>query len=408
MAGRWALRAAGVTAAGAAGVCLLPEQQRFDVHSLVADELTAASRRWLDAETAHNLAIRAAALRLTPRAPAPDTVLATRVMGLDFESPVGLAAGFDKNAEAVQGLEDLGFGFVEVGTITPVGQEGNPKPRMFRLEDDFGVINRYGFNNEGADAALPRVMEPHRRILGVNVGKNKATAEADAVTDYAKCIHKLGAYADYLVVNVSSPNTPGLRDLQRKDVLEGLLASLVKVRDSVKAGTPLLVKIAPDVTPTELGDIASAALAAKIDGVIVSNTTISRPHFLTSSEKAEAGGLSGLPVRALSTKTVYAMAAATKGALPIVGVGGVATGQDAFDKIVSGASLVQLYSMMAYEGPSVVHRVNTELAALLRQHGFKSPAEAVGAAHRNPALLPKDLTQEDEAYRAVFSFDETK
>eukprot|EP01059_Diplonema_ambulator_P000703 TRINITY_DN10565_c0_g1_i2.p1 TRINITY_DN10565_c0_g1~~TRINITY_DN10565_c0_g1_i2.p1 ORF type:complete len:406 (+),score=126.46 TRINITY_DN10565_c0_g1_i2:48-1220(+) len=385
-------RVLGGMAAVGVGAYLLPAKYKYPVHSWVADRLTDGLRN-LDAELAHNLAIEAAKWKLTPVAPPTDPALYTRVCGLGFESPVGLAAGFDKNAEAIEGLFNLGFGFVEVGTITPVGQIGNPRPRMFRLEEDLGVINRYGFNNEGVEAVLPRVKtaERHSKPLGINVGKNKVTPEAEAVSDYVKTIEALGPYADYLVINVSSPNTPGLRDLQKRDILEGLLKSVLKTRDELTHKPPLFVKIAPDIDAAQLKDIAAASMNSKVDGVIVSNTTISRPAHLINENKKEAGGLSGAPVRALSTRTIYEMSKATNGKLPIIGVGGIANGRDAFDKILVGASLVQIYSMMAYEGPSIAHRTNTELVQLLKSHGFNSVSDAVGAAHRNPSLLPSDL-----------------
>ncbi|KAJ9453514.1 Dihydroorotate dehydrogenase (quinone) [Diplonema papillatum] len=264
---------------------------------------------------------------------------------------------------------------------------------MWRLTEDCGVINRYGFNSEGmaeVSRRLEKVAEKDRPI-GVNVGKNKLTPEDEAAEDYSKGIRKLGSKADYIVINVSSPNTPGLRNLQKKDLLQALLKKVVTVRNELGHRPPLLVKVAPDLDAQELKDVAEASLAAAVDGIIVSNTTIARPETLRSENKAMQGGLSGRPLRARATKAVHDMSLATDQKLPIVGVGGIANGQDAFDKIVVGASLVQLYSMMAFEGPSIGHRVNTELADLLRLHGFKSVKEAVGAAHRNPELMPSDL-----------------
>ena len=339
----------GALAAGAA-YSLLPPRTKWEIHSSVTDIGTAVLRKF-DAETAHHAAILAASYHLTPVAPATDPILFTKCMGLGFESPIGLAAGFDKNAQAVEGLLNLGFGFVEIGTVTPLAQEGNPRPRMFRLEDDYGVINRYGFNNDGMDNVEPRVRTCVRngKPLGVNVGKNKITAEEDAVSDYSKTIRKLGPHADYLVVNVSSPNTPGLRDLQKKEVLEKLLTQLVVVRDELAHHPPILVKIAPDLNGAELKDIASASLDSKVDGIIVNNTTISRPDTLQNANKAQAGGLSGRPLRELATKTIASMYGHLDGKIPIIGVGGIGSGQDAYDKILAGASLVQIYSMYVFQ-----------------------------------------------------------
>ena len=327
----------------------LPVQTKWDIHARLSDTATTALRQ-IDAETAHNLAIKAASLRLTPVAPETDPVLHTNLLGLGFPSPVGLAAGFDKNAEGITGLLDMGFGFVEIGTVTPVGQAGNEKPRMWRLPEDRGVINRYGFNNGGMEEVYPRVAsaQKHGKPLGINVGKNKVTSEAEAVSDYSKCIRKLGPHADYLVVNVSSPNTPGLRDLQKKDVLQKLLASLVEVRNELSHRPAILVKVAPDLSTSEIKDIASASLGSKVDGVIVSNTTISRPDTLQSENKDKAGGLSGAPLRDLATATVGEMYKQLDGKLPIIGVGGVGSGADAYEKIRAGASLVQLYSLYVH------------------------------------------------------------
>eukprot|EP01060_Flectonema_neradi_P007271 TRINITY_DN1503_c3_g1_i1.p1 TRINITY_DN1503_c3_g1~~TRINITY_DN1503_c3_g1_i1.p1 ORF type:complete len:405 (+),score=86.35 TRINITY_DN1503_c3_g1_i1:55-1269(+) len=388
-----------IAAAGAgAAFILTPVDKKWPLHSYVSDEGT-AWLRMLDAELAHNLAITATSWGLTPKAPADDAILSTSVMGLGFGNPIGLAAGFDKNGEAIDGLLDLGFGFVEIGTITPLSQPGNERPRMFRLPEDNAVINRYGFNSDGMQQVYDRLVSRRESIglsstrgpLGINVGKNKVTSEDQASSDYSKVITKLGPFADYLVVNVSSPNTPGLRNLQKRDLLTNLLKNLVTTRNELTNKPPLVVKVAPDLSDDEIKDIAGAAMDAKIDGIIVSNTTISRPEYLKSENKKETGGLSGAPVRDLSTAVIHKMSKATSSKLPIIGVGGVANGQHAFDKIVCGASLVQMYSMLAYIGPSAAYTANTELAAILKKHGFKSVSEAVGAAHKNPELLPSHL-----------------
>ncbi|GLR79444.1 quinone-dependent dihydroorotate dehydrogenase [Azospirillum oryzae] len=342
-----------------------------------------------DPETAHGLTIKALKSGLVPPARGKDEpALHTRVWGLDFTNPVGLAAGFDKNAEVVDAMLNLGFGFVEPGSVTPRPQPGNPRPRLFRLVEQRAVINRMGFNNEGLEAfaqRLERRREKARRapgIVGANLGKNKDTA--DAADDYVIGVRRLAPLADYLVVNVSSPNTPGLRALQGRDPLRALLERVLEARAScgLSRNPPLLLKIAPDLTVEDKSDIAAVALESGIDGLIVSNTTIARPDSIPAAMRSEAGGLSGAPLFEPSTSVLREIYALTGGKLPIVGVGGVATGEDAYAKIRAGASLVQLYSAMVYAGPAVVHRIRRELAELLRRDGFRSVAEAVGADHR--------------------------
>ncbi|XP_066050391.1 dihydroorotate dehydrogenase (quinone), mitochondrial isoform X1 [Chamaea fasciata] len=305
-------------------------------------------------------------------APAPQEV---RVLGQQFRNPLGLAAGFDKQCEAVDGLYKMGFGFVEVGTVTPKPQEGNPKPRVFRLAEDKAVINRYGFNSHGHAAVERRLrarQETQNRLtragmpLGVNLGKNKSSA--DAAADYVAGVRTLGPLADYLVVNVSSPNTPGLRDLQGKAELRDLLSKVLVERDLLpcKRKPAVLVKIAPDLTAQDKQDIASVVCEIGVDGLIVGNTTVSRPSSLRSRQRMEPGGLSGKPLRELSTQTIREMYALTQGRVPIIGVGGVSSGQDALEKIRAGASLVQLYTALVYHGPPVVRAVKRELEELLR------------------------------------------
>lgn len=338
--------------------------------------------RLLDPETAHGLAVRALALGLTPRpARVNDPTLQVRLWGLDFPNPVGLAAGFDKDARVYAQMLGQGFGFVEVGSITPEPQPGNPKPRLFRLEQDGAVINRMGFNSEGHAASMQRLAGRDRTqgIVGVNLGKNKLTE--DAASDYELGARHFGLLADFMVVNVSSPNTPGLRALQGADVLRELLrrtqAALSDVCQSAKR-PPLLLKIAPDLTDEDKADIAQVALETKIDGLIVTNTTIERPASLKSSHKAEGGGLSGRPLFAASTRVLAEMYQATQGKVPLVGVGGIENGRSAYEKILAGASLVELYSAMVYQGPALAARINRELAPLLRADGFASVAHAVG------------------------------
>ncbi|XP_038847487.1 dihydroorotate dehydrogenase (quinone), mitochondrial-like [Salvelinus namaycush] len=356
------------------------------------NQLMPLLQRIVGAETAHVMAVRLIGLGLVPlnryRDPAS---LEVNVMGRKFKNPIGIAAGFDKHGEAVDGLYRLGFGFVEVGTITPKPQEGNPKPRVFRLTTDQAVINRYGFNSCGLAAARERLkaregtqveLTKAGLPLGINLGKNKLSQ--DAAADYLEGVRTLGPLADYLVVNVSSPNTPGLRDLQGKGELRQLLYKVLKERDALQGGSrpPVLVKIAPDLNAQDKQDIADVVTELGVDGLLVSNTTVSRPETLQDPQSKEVGGLSGQPIKELSTRTVREMYSLTKGKVPIIGVGGVASGQDALDKICAGASLVQLYTSLTYQGPPVVTKIKRELEHLLKEQGFASISDAVGADHR--------------------------
>ncbi|MDK9722119.1 MAG: quinone-dependent dihydroorotate dehydrogenase [Rhodospirillales bacterium] len=339
----------------------------------------------LDPEEAHRLAIKALACGLLPNLSRPDPLmLKTLLWGLTFPNPIGLAAGFDKNAEAPDGLFRLGFGFVELGTVTPLPQEGNPKPRLFRLAEDEAIINRMGFNNDGAVAVRSRLVRHKNRsgILGVNLGKNKTTE--DAAADYEKGVMLLAPMADYVVVNISSPNTPGLRALQGRDALSALLG---RTRSALKTAMPgksppLLVKVAPDLEAQDRKDIADVALACAIDGLVVSNTTIARPQSLKSAQCSETGGLSGKPLFVPSTEILADFYRLTAGRLPLIGVGGVASGADAYAKIRAGASLVQVYSALIYKGPMLIERIKSELCHLLRRDGFTRISDAVGADHR--------------------------
>jgi len=347
--------------------------------------------RQLPAEVAHNLTVRALQAGLgrfmidrAAREPDPP-ILAQRLWGLNFPNPVGLAAGFDKNARVPEAMRNFGFGFVEIGTVTPRPQPGNPKPRLFRLEGDQAIVNRMGFNSGGIDAAIDRLRgRPRTAIVGINLGKNRNSR--DAVLDYAEGMRRATKVADYLVVNISSPNTPGLRDLQRRASLRALLVPLLRTREECERRVPLLVKISPDLTPKEREDIATIALDAGIDGLIVSNTTVDRPAGLVSRYATEAGGLSGRPLFAASTSLLADMYGLTQGGLPMIGVGGVASGADAYQKIRSGACLVQLYTALVFMGPSLVTDIKKELAELLQAEGFTSVAEAVGAAARSSSL----------------------
>ncbi len=345
--------------------------------------------RLLPAETAHGLALGALRRGLVPPAPAiDDPMLACRVWGRDFANPIGLAAGFDKDAQVIDAMLGAGFGFVEVGTITPQPQAGNPRPRLFRLSEDEAVINRLGFNSAGMAAAAARLERRRKsgRIsagpLGINLGKNKDTV--DAAADYAAAAELLAPYADYLAINVSSPNTPGLRGLQNRARLEDLLARVgaARTRAAGAEGPPLVLKIAPDLDDEDLAEIAEVALSGAIDGLIIGNTTIARPESLRSRRKSEAGGLSGRPLFALSTEILGKMYRLTKGQIPLIGVGGISSAEDALAKIRAGASLVALYSALIYQGPGLVLRIKARLPELLAAQGFSRLGDAVGADHR--------------------------
>ncbi|MGK6324882.1 quinone-dependent dihydroorotate dehydrogenase [Sphingomonas sp. DT-51] len=300
--------------------------------------------------------------------------LATRVAGIDFPNPVGLAAGLDKDARAVAGLMRLGFGSVEVGTLTPRAQPGNPRPRLFRLSEDRAIINRMGFNNGGLAAGVARAAAARRHggVLGINVGANKDAA--DRVADYVAGVSAAAPVADYVTINVSSPNTPGLRDLQHGAALAELLAACVAARGT----TPLFLKVAPDLDAALVESIARAALDSAVDALIVSNTTVSRPP-LRSVHAREAGGLSGAPLRSLAAGRLGDFRRATGGALPLIAVGGIDSGAEAYARIRAGASLVQVYTALIYDGPGLPRRIVAELAACLARDGFASVAEAVGA-----------------------------
>jgi dihydroorotate dehydrogenase len=341
-------------------------------------EVATGLLRLLPAETAHLATLRLLGLAspFLPR-PAPDDPrLAMDVFGLRFANPVGLAAGFDKNADVPDAMAKFGFGFVECGTVTPRPQGGNPRPRLFRLAEDKAVINRMGFNNEGMAAAAGNLKRrTGKGIVGINIGANKDSA--DRIADYAACFAALAHLADYVTVNVSSPNTPGLRGLQNRDELSRLLGTLMDARQRASF-RPILLKIAPDLDDQALDDIAAVVLAAGIDGVIVSNTTVARPP-LRSPHAGETGGLSGVPLFAPSTAILKKMYARLGGRIALVGVGGIASGADAYAKIRAGASLVQLYSALVYAGPGLVARINQDLAVCLARDGFAKLADAVGA-----------------------------
>jgi dihydroorotate dehydrogenase len=433
----------------------LPSQGRSsEFYHYVSDQVALPIlRKVLDPERAHELGLQLAQRGLAPtfRPSAAEQSLAEvtsrpfrNYPTLQFDNCIGLAAGFDKNGVAIQPMLNMGFGFVEIGSVTPEPQAGNPKPRMFRLSADKGVINRYGFNSEGANAvaenlkeyrnptkeeettpdlaaneplhktvyaleqiadSLKSILQKLQRppvqehgVLGVNLGKNK-TSENE-IGDYQVGIEKLGKYADYLVINVSSPNTPGLRDLQHADKLKRLLRATMEARDALAKPVPLLVKLAPDLTEEELKDIAEAVVECGVDGLIVCNTTVARPSSVTSPEKKQAGGLSGAPLKDISTECIRTLYSLTDGTVPIIGVGGVSNGRDAYEKLKAGASLVQIYSCMVYEGPGVVSRIRQELAECMLQNGQRRLEDVVGLDHvdlywkRREALLASRRNEE--------------
>ena len=346
--------------------------------------------RKLEPERAHRLTIRALRGGLVPRAtPSPDSILATKAWSLRFPNPIGLAAGFDKNAEVPDAMLALGFGFVEVGTVTPRPQPGNTRPRLFRLPEDQAVINRMGFNTEGiaimARRLAQRRAEGRSGLVGGNVGPNKD--DADPAAACAAAVAALCAFVDYLVVNVSSPNTPGLRSLQSRAELARLLEVCREARDRSGMATPLLVKVAPDLSAQQRADIAEVVLRAGVDGLVATNTTIDRPADLAGRARRESGGLSGAPLFERSTDVLADFYRLTDGRLPLIGVGGIGSGAQAYAKIRAGASLVQFYTALIYEGPTLVTRMTRELGQLLRRDGFASVADAVGVDARSPGLL---------------------
>ncbi|MEQ1494955.1 MAG: quinone-dependent dihydroorotate dehydrogenase [Novosphingobium sp.] len=329
-----------------------------------------------DAESAHSLSL--AALKALPLHGSANMSgpLATEVAGLRFPNPLGMAAGFDKNGEVPDALLGLGFGFAEVGSITPLPQSGNPRPRMFRLSEDRAVINRLGFNNAGATAATERLTRRLGRpgVVGINLGANKDST--DRIADYATMAQLMAPLASYLAINVSSPNTPGLRALQDEGALTALLDAVLEARGAAKV--PVFLKVAPDLEPADIEAISRIAIDKQLGALIVSNTTISRPP-LASAHAGEAGGLSGAPLRPLALQRLRDFRAATGGQVPLIGVGGIATADDAWERIRAGASLVQLYSAMAYAGPGIARTIGKGLEQLMRRDGFATIAEAVGS-----------------------------
>jgi dihydroorotate dehydrogenase len=346
-----------------------------------AHDLAAGLLRRLDPEDAHRLTIALLKTGLGPRYAATSAILATSLCGLPLDNCLGLAAGFDKNAEAPDAMLAAGFGFVECGTVTPLPQAGNPRPRLFRLSEDRAVINRMGFNNEGLDAFARRLATRRRRgVVGANIGANKDST--DRIGDYVVGLTRLWGLADYFTVNISSPNTPGLRSLQTRQALQDLLGRLAEARAALTAQGahhPVLLKVAPDLDDGEIEAIVETVLAFGLNGIIAGNTTLDRPASLSAADRGEAGGLSGAPLMAPSTLILAKFRQAARGRLALIGVGGVSSGADAYAKIRAGADAVQLYSALVYEGPGLAWRIQRDLEARLRADGFDSVAQAVGA-----------------------------
>jgi dihydroorotate dehydrogenase len=336
----------------------------------------------LDPETAHDLALRSLTGRLGARlldlpGPVETPRLATRVAGLTLANPIGLAAGFDKNAQALAPLSRAGFGFLEVGAATPLPQPGNPRPRLFRLARDQAVINRFGFNNDGADVIAGRLAaRPPGVPVGLNLGANKDSP--DRAADYVAVLRRCGGAVDFVTVNVSSPNTAGLRDLQGRAALWALLTGVLDARAERPGHLPVFLKIAPDLDEAGLEDIARVALDSSLDGIIATNTTLARPDSLQGRHRAETGGLSGLPLRDPATRVLARLSQLTEGRLPLIGVGGIASAEHAYDRIRAGASAVQLYTALVYQGLSLAPRLAAGLDRLLARDGFANVADAVG------------------------------
>jgi len=344
------------------------------------DLLARPLMRLIDAESAHRLAIAGLKVVPLPRPAADDPRLAVGAFGLTFPNPVGLAAGFDKNGEVADAILRLGFGFAEIGTVTPRPQPGNPRPRLFRLDADEAVINRLGFNSAGADAVLARLGAKRPGIVGINVGANKDSA--DRIADYVSLIETFASAASYFTVNISSPNTPGLRDLQQPNALDDLLARVLSARERAARDSkpvPLLVKIAPDLSLAELDDVVGIARARRVDGMIVGNTTVGRPPGLRETARAnEQGGLSGRPLFKLSTRMLAETYVRVEGQFPLIGVGGIDSGAAAFAKIKAGASLIQLYSGLVFRGLKLVADIKADLINFLRLGRYDRVRDAVG------------------------------
>ena len=334
-------------------------------------------------ETAHNIALKLLKFNLKKSKHLNESILHQHIFGLDFSNPLGLAAGFDKNVEAVTSLLNLGVGFVEAGTITPKAQYGNEKPRIFRLKNDYAIINHLGFNNKGCAYAEKQLKKLNlntlsKGIVGINISKNKNSK--NYIDDYSYCLERLGPFAHYVAINISSPNTPGLRDLQNRGQIEKLVFSLKnkKNQNNLLENTPIFFKISPDMDEEQIRDIALISLANNIDGLIISNSSIDRPNTLNSNLRNEVGGLSGKPIFLKSTLMLKKMYTLTNGQIPLIGVGGITDGLECYNKIKAGASLVQIYTALTYEGPLIINKILFELIYLLKTDGYKNIKEAIG------------------------------
>ena len=341
--------------------------------------------RLLPPETAHNITIKFLKSNLAFKSKKNQKFAALKqtILGIDFPNPLGLAAGFDKNAEVIIPMLSYGFGFVEVGTITPKPQKGNQKPRIFRLLEDDAIINHLGFNNNGSEIIFENLKSFYKTgniggVVGINLGKNKSTK--NDIDDYLYCIEKLGIYGNYITINISSPNTPGLRDLQHRGRIETLVRKIQIKQNEFKElnDKPIFIKISPDLDDEQLRDIALISLANNVKGLIISNSTIKRPNSLISSYKNEVGGLSGKPIFLDSTIILKKMYSLTNGQIPLIGVGGISSGYECYEKIKAGASLVQLYTALIYQGPAIVNKIIKDLNGLILTDGFKSISEAIG------------------------------
>ena len=339
--------------------------------------------KFLPPELAHSFSIQALKYLNLKYDNINDPILSQHILGLDFPNPIGLAAGFDKNAEVISSMFSLGFGFTEVGTITPLPQNGNPKPRVFRLEEDKGIINSLGFNNKGILKAKKNLIKfksssNKNRIVGVNLGINKNST--DSINDYLFGIESFCNLANYITINISSPNTVGLRDLQLRGKIENLIKQVVIKREKIDSLTkiPIFIKISPDLNDDQLRDIALISLANNIDGLIITNTTINRPNNLLSKNKNFKGGLSGKPLFQASNKILKKMYNLTNGQIILIGVGGISSGSDCYEKIKSGASLIQLYSALTFSGPSLISKIKKELVDLIKTDGYKNISDLIG------------------------------
>ena len=339
--------------------------------------------KFLPPELAHSFSIQALKYLNLKYDNINDPILSQHILGLDFPNPIGLAAGFDKNAEVISSMFSLGFGFIEVGTITPLPQNGNPKPRVFRLEEDKGIINSLGFNNKGILKAKKNLIKfksssNKNRIVGVNLGINKNST--DSINDYLFGIESFCNLANYITINISSPNTVGLRDLQLRGKIENLIKQVVLKRENIDSLTkiPIFIKISPDLNDDQLRDIALISLANNIDGLIITNTTINRPNNLLSKNKNFKGGLSGKPLFQASNKILKKMYNLTNGQIILIGVGGISSGSDCYEKIKSGASLIQLYSALTFSGPSLISKIKKELVDLIKTDGYKNISDLIG------------------------------